>query len=76
MLLTQVQSPPSADDDTETALATYIQPQSTYPLQPPVDSVAEFKTTPMIHAGYAATWFGLSGAGLYMTRMLITRGRG
>lgn len=47
-----------------------------YPLRPPVASVAEFKTTPAIHAGYAATWFGLSGAGIYMTRKLITRGRG
>ena len=47
-----------------------------YPLRPPIDSVADFKTTPAIHAGYAATWFGLSGAGIYMTRKLITRGRG
>lgn len=47
-----------------------------YPLKPPVESVAEFKTTPAIHAGYATTWFGLSGAGLYMTKKLITRGRG
>ena len=47
-----------------------------YPLRPPVSAVADFKTTPAIHAGYAATWFGLSGAGIYMTRKLITRGRG
>jgi surfeit locus 1 family protein len=46
-----------------------------YPLKPPVASVADFKTTPAIHAGYAATWFGLSGSGIYMTRKLITRGR-
>lgn len=46
-----------------------------YPLQPPVSSVGSFKTTPSVHMGYAATWFGLSGAGLYMTRKLITRGR-
>jgi cytochrome oxidase assembly protein ShyY1 len=47
-----------------------------YPAQPPADVVGDFKTTPMIHAGYAATWYGLAGAGLFMTRALITRGRG
>jgi surfeit locus 1 family protein len=46
-----------------------------YPLQPPVSSIGNFKTTPATHVGYAATWFGLSGAGLYMTRKLITKGR-
>lgn len=46
-----------------------------YPLQPPVSSISNFKTTPATHVGYAATWFGLSGAGLYMTRKLITKGR-
>ena len=46
-----------------------------YPLQPPVSTVGNFKTTPATHIGYAATWFGLSGAGLYMTRKLITKGR-
>lgn len=49
---------------------------STYPRRPLLDSLAEFKTTPAIHAGYAATWYGLSIAGIYMTRKLITRGRG
>lgn len=47
-----------------------------YPAQPPEDAVGEYKLTPLIHAGYAVTWFGLSGAGLIMTRKLITRGRG
>jgi len=46
-----------------------------WPVRPSVETVGEFKTTPAIHAGYAATWFGLSGAGLVMTRKLITRGR-
>jgi hypothetical protein len=46
-----------------------------YPLKQPAGSIADFKTTPSIHAGYAATWFGLSGAGFYMTKKLITRGR-
>lgn len=48
---------------------------SLYPLQPPVSAVGDFKTTPMIHVGYATTWFGLSAAGVYMTRKLITKGR-
>ena len=47
-----------------------------YPLVPPVKSMAEFKTTPMIHIGYATTWYGLTAAGIFMTRKLMTRGRG
>lgn len=47
-----------------------------WPVKPALETVGEFKTTPIIHAGYAATWFGLSGAGMIMTRKLITRGRG
>ncbi|KAG7337575.1 SURF1 family protein [Nitzschia inconspicua] len=46
-----------------------------YPLRPPITSVGDFRTTPAIHVGYAATWFGLSAAGVYMTRKLITKGR-
>ena len=75
--------------ETETAMATQVitdehndeTSSSTgdgpllYPLQPPVSSIGNFKTTPAVHVGYAATWFGLSGAGLYMTRKLITKGR-
>lgn len=47
----------------------------TFPIQPNAMTVGEFKVTPPVHAGYAATWFGLSGAGILMTRKLITRGR-
>lgn len=46
-----------------------------FPVQPPVEAIGEYKVSPMVHAGYAFTWFGLSGAGIYMTRKLITRGR-
>ena len=46
-----------------------------WPVQPDAEAGGEFKTTPAIHAGYAATWFGLCGAGLVMTRSLLTRGR-
>jgi len=45
------------------------------PFKPSLSSVGEFKVTTTTHAGYAATWFGLSGAGIIMTRKLITRGR-
>ena len=47
-----------------------------FPLQSPAEHVGEYKISPMIHAGYAATWFGMSGAGIYMTRKMMTRGRG
>ena len=50
--------------------------EGTFPAHASAETVGEFKTTPSVHAGYAATWFGLSGAGIYMTRKLITRGRG
>jgi surfeit locus 1 family protein len=46
-----------------------------WPVTPTADKVGDFKVSPTVHAGYAFTWFGLSGAGLYMTRMLLTRGR-
>jgi cytochrome oxidase assembly protein ShyY1 len=46
------------------------------PVKPGMDTVGEFKVTPSTHFGYGLTWFGLSGAGIIMTRKLITRGRG
>jgi surfeit locus 1 family protein len=46
-----------------------------YPLRPLVASLCDFRTTPAIHLGYAATWFGLSAAGIYMTRKLISKRR-
>ena len=69
-----------AESDEETMYLLQVQDSendaTTYPLKPPMDSVADFKTTPLIHGGYAVTWYGLSAAGVFMTRMLITRGRG
>jgi surfeit locus 1 family protein len=72
MLLTQVN-----DDGNEGTADTGSSSSSSsiYPLRPPVEAIATFKTTPSIHAGYAATWFGLSAAGMYMTRKLISKGR-
>jgi len=46
-----------------------------YPVKPTQEFVGEFKVTPAVHAGYAFTWFGLSGAGMVMTRKLLRRGR-
>ena len=66
-----------AEEQDETILLTEItEDNSGYPRKPALETLAEFKTTPSIHAGYAATWYGLSIAGVYMTRKLITRGRG
>jgi surfeit locus 1 family protein len=64
------------DDDDDDKTRQSQQQLIQYPLVPPVKAMAEFKTTPMIHIGYATTWYGLSAAGIYMTRKLITRGRG
>ena len=47
--------------------------RSQLPLRPPVEHVGDFKVTPAIHVGYATTWYGLSLAGVYMTRMLLKR---
>jgi surfeit locus 1 family protein len=46
-----------------------------FPVKPSKETVGEFKVLPSTHAGYAFTWFGLSSAGIFMTRKLITRGR-
>lgn len=46
-----------------------------FPVQPSVCTVGEFKVMPATHAGYAITWFSLSGFGLIMTRKLFLRGR-
>lgn len=75
-LLTQVLD--SENDEEEKTTASSSSSSASllpYPLQPPISSISEFKTTPSVHVGYAITWFGLSGAGLYMTKKLITKGR-
>jgi hypothetical protein len=73
ILMTQVVD--DGADDEHKSLAKSTTAPALYPLQPPVSAVGDFKTTPMIHVGYATTWFGLSAAGMYMTRKLITKGR-
>jgi hypothetical protein len=74
MLLVHVKEEEPTESESERD-TTHTSSNALYPLRPPVQSIADFKTTPLIHAGYAVTWFGLSGAGIYMTRKLITRGR-
>ena len=74
-----------AESDQETPLLTQVSPQQSsstssgsspqFPRLPALETIAEFKVTPAVHAGYAATWYGLSVAGVFMTRKLITRGR-
>jgi len=46
-----------------------------FPVKPNAETVGEFKVMPFTHATYAFTWFGLSTAGVIMTRKLITKGR-
>ena len=48
---------------------------ATFPAKAGQEFVGEFKVTPAIHAGYAFTWFGLSSAGIIMTRKLLSRGK-
>lgn len=76
-LLTQVLDSENDEEEKTTASSSSSSSASLlpYPLQPPISSISEFKTTPSVHVGYAITWFGLSGAGLYMTKKLITKGR-
>ena len=62
----------SATDDNNNMKKTE---SKTFPVQPSEEYVGEFKVTPDVHMGYAITWFGLSGAGVIMTRKLLTRGR-
>lgn len=66
MLLTETSSPSSKDHDGHGA----------FPVKPCINTVGEFKVLPTTHAGYAFTWFSLSGAGIIMTKKLITKGRG
>jgi cytochrome oxidase assembly protein ShyY1 len=74
-LLTQVLDSENDEEEKTTASSSSSASLLPYPLQPPISSISEFKTTPSVHVGYAITWFGLSGAGLYMTKKLITKGR-
>jgi cytochrome oxidase assembly protein ShyY1 len=57
-ILTQIQDNESGPDDLT---------------RPSVDQVAMPNVSPAIHAGYAVTWYGLSLAGVLLTRKLILR---
>lgn len=78
ILLTEINPTSSigaADDPQSSSRSNPNDDDYKFPRRPTIQSLAEFKTTPAIHAGYATTWYGLSVAGIYMTRKLITRGR-
>jgi surfeit locus 1 family protein len=67
---TQVQMDDGDDGSAKTTTTT-----RTWPVPPHASKVGDFKVSPAVHAGYAVTWYGLCAAGLYMTRILLTRGR-
>ena len=79
LLLTETASCVDRDDtkdgDTNDGDTTTVPIPPTFPVKPTAETVGEFKVTPATHAGYAITWFGLSGAGMVMTRKLLRRGR-
>jgi len=61
---------------TETSTSTSVDVNEvSFPVRPSKEAVGEFTVSPATHAGYAFTWFGLSGAGIFMTKKLISRGR-
>jgi surfeit locus 1 family protein len=77
LLMTEVLHEETTDkDEMDASIAQQLRENTiSYPLQPPVTAIYNFRTTPEIHVGYAVTWFGLSAAGVYMTRKLISKGR-
>jgi surfeit locus 1 family protein len=71
--------PDDDDESTTVPIVTAVREVSsadatTWPIQPPADKVGDFRVTPPVHVGYAFTWYGLSVAGTYMTRVLMRRG--
>jgi surfeit locus 1 family protein len=64
-LLTQI-----VDDDDEGGIKHAVHNDL---VRPAVNQVAMPKVSPAIHAGYAVTWYGLSLAGVLLTRKLIMR---
>ena len=77
LLLTETASCAADDgnDNNQDAVTVRATGMPTFPVKPTAETVGEFKVTPATHAGYAITWFGLSGAGMVMTRKLLRRGR-
>jgi len=71
IILTAVQPEQEHQGKGTTASSSAVE----WPARPTAEKVGEFKISPAVHAGYAFTWFGLSTAGMVMTRKLITKGR-
>jgi surfeit locus 1 family protein len=75
-LLTQIQDDDQVAIDGEKGPAAVSLPVDKNDLaRPTVDQIDVPKVSPAIHAGYAVTWYGLSLAGVLLTRKLILRGR-
>jgi cytochrome oxidase assembly protein ShyY1 len=74
-LFVQINTTTTTTIDNNTNDMTKSEHTKSFPVQPNEEYVGEFKVTPEVHMGYAVTWFGLSGAGVLMTRKLLTRGR-
>lgn len=73
VMLTEIKE----DDDTSKIVNKNDPPAKlSFPLKGTAEHVGEYKISPTIHLGYAATWFSMSGAGVYMLRKMITGGRG
>ena len=47
-----------------------------WPACPTIEKMGDFKVTSAVHASYAFTWYSLSIAGVFMTRMLLKKGGG
>ena len=69
-LVTAVKEEQSENDD------KHNDKSLTLPLPPSAQKVGDFHVTPATHVGYGLTWYGLSAAGIVMTRKLMMRGRG
>ena len=74
-----VHDPPTlaemSDDEVQIKAPRYISRpvEGKQLMRPGKEQAVEFKVAPETHAGYAATWFALSGAGAVMTRKLLRK---
>lgn len=78
LIVTETTTTTSTSDDPHNNLNNnkqQSQEEMTFPVKSIDTTVGEFKVLPETHAGYAVTWFGLSGAGVIMMRKMLTRGR-
>jgi cytochrome oxidase assembly protein ShyY1 len=67
VLLTQVDA-----NDEKQPVGNSKKAETNWPLAPTSTSLIDGRIHPIMHAGYAVTWFGLCIAGMIMTRRLST----